>query len=343
MQELEDLLADANLRYADLTQAGYRRKRRGSRFTYLTPLGSTVRDKKLIAWMKALAIPPAWEDVWISPYKNNHILAIGRDVKGRKQYRYHPRWQSHRSQDKFSELAAFGCALPAIRASVDKHLKQPELTRQKVLAIVIYLLEATMIRIGNAEYMKRNRTFGLTTLKDKHVTVEGSTISFDFVGKSKVQHTVTLRDRRLARAVKACRDIPGYELFQYIDADGARHTINSADVNEYLHELTGEPFTAKIFRTWGGSVEAIRYFVAQAENEALPPREKMVQACVNTVAHLLGNTKAVCRQHYIHPAVISAALDDTLYGMLSDDPDSGSPYDLQPEEQLLMRLLDTSD
>ena len=342
MQELDQLLADAHLRYADLTRAGYQRQRRGGKFVYISPQGEPVRDKKLIDWINSLVIPPAWEDVWISPHKNNHILAVGRDAKGRKQYRYHPRWQSRRSQNKFSELAAFGRALPSIRKTVDKHLKQPELTKQKVLAIVVYLLEATMIRVGNAEYMKQNKTFGLTTLKDKHVTVDGSTISFEFVGKSKVQHTVSLQDRRLARAVKACRDIPGYELFQYIGEDGTRHTVNSADVNAYLHEITGEPFTAKVFRTWGGSVEAIRFFTEQAVNEEMPPREKLVQACVNTVAQLLGNTKAVCRQHYIHPAVINAALDDTLYALINDDPTDDTPYDLRPEERLLMRLLEAA-
>lgn len=341
-QDLDQLLADAHLRYADLTRAGYQRQRRGGKFVYISPAGEKVRNKELIEWINKLAIPPAWEDVWISPQKNSHILAVGRDAKGRKQYRYHPRWQSRRSQNKFSELAAFGRALPLIRKTVDKHLKQPDLTKQKVLAIVVYLLEATMIRVGNTEYMKQNKTFGLTTLKDKHVTVDGSTISFEFVGKSKVQHTVTLRDRRLARAVKACRDIPGYELFQYVGEDRARHTINSADVNAYLQEITGEPFTAKVFRTWGGSVEAIRFFTEQAGAEDLPPREKLVQACVNTVAALLGNTKAVCRQHYIHPAVINAVLDDTLYALINDDPADDTPYDLRPEEQLLMRLLETA-
>lgn len=341
-QDLDQLLADAHLRYADLTRAGYQRHRRGGKFVYTDPAGDKVRDKKLIAWIESLVIPPAWEDVWISPQKNSHILAVGRDAKGRKQYRYHPRWQSRRSQNKFSELATFGRALPSIRKTVDKHLKQPDLTKEKVLAVVVHLLEATMIRVGNTEYMKQNKTFGLTTLKDKHVTVDGSTISFEFVGKSKVQHTVTLQDRRLARAVKACRDLPGYELFQYVGEDGARHTINSADVNAYLHEITGEPFTAKVFRTWGGSVEAIRFFTEQAEHEALPPREKLVQACVNTVAQLLGNTKAVCRQHYIHPAVINAALDDTLYALINDDRTDDTAYDLRPEERLLMRLLETA-
>jgi DNA topoisomerase-1 len=341
-QDLDQLLADAHLRYADLSKAGYQRQRRGGKFVYISPSGETVRDKKLIEWINSLVIPPAWEDVWISPQKNSHILAVGRDAKGRKQYRYHPRWQSRRSQNKFSELAAFGRALPSIRKTVDKHLKQPEMTKQKVLAVVVHLLEATMIRVGNTEYMKQNKTFGLTTLKDKHVTVDGSTISFEFVGKSKVQHTVTLQDRRLARAVKACRELPGYELFQYVAEDGTRRTINSADVNAYLNEITGEPFTAKVFRTWGGSVEAIRFFIEQAENEELPPREKLVQACVNTVAALLGNTKAVCRQHYIHPAVINAVLDDTLYALINDDPADDTPYDLRPEELLLMRLLETA-
>jgi DNA topoisomerase I len=339
--DLEQLLADARLRYTALDGPGLRRERRGDRFVYVDSRGQRVKDKKLIEWIESLAIPPAWTDVWISPHRNSHILAVGRDAKGRKQYRYHQRWQSLRNQNKFAELAAFGRALPKLRETVDKHMRQPGLTREKVLAVVVHLLESTMIRIGNAEYMRQNKTFGLTTLKDRHVSVEGATISFEFVGKSKKQHTVTLSDRRLARAVKACRDIPGYELFQYV-VDGGRRAVTSQDVNAYLNEITGEPFTAKVFRTWGGSVAAIRFFAEQAAGEAVQPREKLVNACVKVVAELLGNTKAVCRQHYIHPAVINAALDETLFELLADDPSDDTPYDLRPEELLLMRLIEAA-
>lgn len=341
MGDLDQLLADAQLRYTSLEKPGYSRQRKGKSFVYFDTRGRRITDAALIEWMNSLAIPPAWEDVWISPKKNNHILAVGRDARGRKQYRYHPRWQAARGENKFGELAAFGKALPHLRETVDKHLRKPGMSFEKVLALVVYLLERTLIRVGNAEYMRQNKTFGLTTLKDKHVSVSGSTVSFQFVGKSHLKHEISLTDRRLARAVKACRDIPGYELFQYIDEDGKRRPVNSADVNAYLRDVTGQPFTAKVFRTWGGSVAAIRALHEQAAENSTAEKplspEKQAQACIACVAELLGNTKAVCKQHYIHPAV----LDSCMTGSLADlPPESNSPYALRPEEQVLMQLID---
>ena len=262
--------------------------------------------------IKSLVIPPAWTDVWISPDPRGHLQATGRDARGRKQYRYHPRWREVRDETKYYRLIGFAQALPAVRRRTAADLRKSGLPKEKVLATVVQLLEKTLIRVGNDEYAKQNRSFGLTTLRDGHVDVTGGKVTFAFRGKSGVEHEVVLDDRRLARVVKACRDLPGQELFQFVDQDGARQTIESSDVNEYLREVTGEDFTSKDFRTWAGTVLAaqlLRDFEGFA-SEAQAKRN--VIRAIESVAKRLGNTKAVCRKCYIHPAVLDSYMDGSM-------------------------------
>ena len=342
MDDLEQRLEQAHLRYVSTDRPGLQRRRRGRGFTYLNTRGETIRDPQMREWIESLAIPPAWEDVWISPYKNGHILATGRDSRGRKQYRYHPRWQALQNEDKFSQMAQFGRCLPHIREVTDSHLRKRHLVREKVLAVVVRLLEKSLIRIGNTEYAQENNTYGLTTFEDDHVTVDGSTIRFEFVGKSGKEHTIDLRDQRLARAVKACQDIPGYELFQYFDEDGQRQVVDSSDVNAYLQEITGEPFTAKVFRTWGASLLAVRVLCSQPECDTPEARQQQVHDCVAEVAAALGNTKTVCQRYYLHPAVTTACLEDRLLPLYRRmQRKSASVNGLQPEEATLIALIES--
>jgi DNA topoisomerase-1 len=252
------VVGSIGLVYSSDSLPGIRRRRRGKGWSYIGPDGKAIQDVHELARIRALAIPPAWTDVWISPDPNGHIQATGRDAKGRKQYRYHASWNEHRNMNKFGRLIAFSQTLPLLRAQVEKDLGQRGLTRDRVIATVIRLLETTYIRVGNKEYAKANKSFGLTTLRDPHVEVAGATLRFGFVGKSGQKHQVELRDRRLARIVKMCRDLPGYDLFQYVDDDGVRQTIASGNVNAYLRAVAGNDFSAKDFRTWGGTLLAAR-------------------------------------------------------------------------------------
>ncbi len=298
----------AGLRYVSDTKPGIHRQKWRKAFRYTDPDGAPVRDEKTLARIKSLVIPPAWNDVWISTHANGHLQATGRDAKGRKQSRYHPRWREVRDESKYERMTHFADALPVIRERVNHDLALPGLPRHKVLATIVSLMEATLIRVGNAEYARDNKSYGLTTMRNRHVDVHGSTITFTFQGKSRVHHTINLQDRRLAGIIKRCSDIPGYELFQYLDGDGERHSIDSADVNEYLHEITGEHFTAKDFRTWAGSVLAsamLREF--EPFSTATEAKKNIVQA-IAAVASRLGNTPSVCRKCYVHPAVIEAYL-----------------------------------
>src|SRR5687768_14114198 len=254
--EPEESARAAGLRYTNDNRPGITRARRGSGFRYTGPDGRVIRNKEELRRIGSLVIPPAWTDVWICPDPRGHLQATGRDARGRKQYRYHPKWREVRDDTKYYRMISFAQALPAIRRRTALDLARPQLTREKVLATVVQLLEKTLIRVGNDEYAKQNQSFGLTTMRDGHVDVKGSRVRFSFKGKSGVEHDVDLSDRRLARIVKACRDIPGYDLFQYYDEDGERHAIGSADVNAYLQEATGEDFTSKDFRTWAGTVLA---------------------------------------------------------------------------------------
>lgn len=329
----------ARLRYVMDDEAGISREKHGKGFRYVNAAGDAIKDADEIERIEALRIPPAWTDVWISPYPNGHIQATGRDAKGRKQYRYHERWTQRRNLVKFSRMIAFGKALPALRKHIQRDLKLPGLPREKVLATVVELLDTTHIRIGNVEYAKSNQSYGLTTLRDKHVEVKGSTLRFHFRGKSGKEHEVDLQDKRLARIVKLCKDVPGQELFQYMDEDGGRHPITSGDVNDYLREITGEDFTAKDFRTWGGTLLAILAFRECEPCETYNQAKKQVTATVKQVAEALGNTPAVCRKYYVHPLVIEAYQDGTLTEALKHLRLSEHANGLRQEERLVIDVL----
>jgi DNA topoisomerase-1 len=296
----------AGLRYTSDEQPGIRRRRKGRGFTFIDPEGVPVRDDAEIRRIRRLAIPPAWTDVWISPSPLGHIQATGRDARGRKQYRYHERWREVRDEAKYGRLTEFARALPRIRARVEADLARPGIPRERVLATAVRILDETFIRVGNAEYARENGSFGLTTLRSKHVEVVGSRIVFRFRGKSGKEHEVDVRDRRLAGVITRLEQLPGQELFRYLDDDGVLRTIESEDVNAYLREVTGEDVTAKEFRTWAGTVLAARALagVGPARNERIA-RKHIVEA-IDVVAARLGNTRAVCRKCYVHPAVLDA-------------------------------------
>jgi DNA topoisomerase-1 len=296
----------AGLTYVCDDDPGIRRTKSAKGFAYRDAKGRPVRDPETLERIRKLAIPPAYTDVWICARADGHIQATGRDARGRKQYRYHADWRSVRDEGKFSRMAAFGRALPAIRARVDADLRRHGLPKEKVLAAVVRLLELTLIRVGNAEYARANKSFGLTTLRDRHVRFEGAQVRFQFKGKSGVVHSTGVRDRRLAGIVRRCQDIPGQRLFQYLDDAGQRHAVGSADVNAYLREITGEGFTAKDFRTWAGTLMAAKALALQPEPENDHQAKHAVVECVKAAAGLLGNTPAVCRAAYIHPEVLTA-------------------------------------
>ena len=307
-KEPEGAAKAAGLRYVGDAQPGIARVRSGSGFRYLGPDGKAVKDEETLARIRKLAIPPAWENVWICTRDDGHLQATGRDARKRKQYRYHARWREVRDETKYGRMLAFSRALPRIRRRVKQDLGLTGLPRDKVLATVVRLLEITRIRVGNEEYARENASFGLTTLRTRQVQVRGSTMSFRFRGKSGVHHSVALSDPTLARIVRRMRDLPGYELFQYVDDDGETRAVDSSDVNEYLKSIAGEEFTSKDFRTWAGTVLA-----AQALRALDPPvvKRKLTQA-IEDVARQLGNTPAVCRKCYIHPAVIDTYMTGRL-------------------------------
>jgi DNA topoisomerase-1 len=302
----------AGLRYVNDTMPGIRRERKGEEFVYIDPDGEQVRDEATLARIRSLAIPPAWTDVWICPAPRGHLQATGRDAKGRKQYRYHPKWRATRDETKYGKMVLFGRTLPKIRERIEQDLALPGLPREKVLATVVRLLETTFIRVGNEEYARANRSYGLTTMRDRHVEISGSTIHFHFRGKSGKYHDIDLRDRALARIVKRCQDIPGQELFQYYDENGERRSIGSQEVNEYLHQIAGTEFTAKDFRTWAGTVLAAYALRECGSCDTQTELKKNIVEAVKKVSEQLGNTPAVCRKCYIHPAVLDAYIDGTL-------------------------------
>jgi DNA topoisomerase I len=332
----------AHLRYVTDSGPGIRRKRHGRSFTYVGPDGKTVRDKETLARIRSLVIPPAWTGVWISSLANGHLQATGRDARGRKQSRYHPRWREVRDENKYERMALFAQALPGIRERVDHDLALSGLPRERVLAAIVSLMESTLIRVGNQEYARENNSFGLTTLRNRHVEVEGSHITFSFQGKSRVHHTVDLHDRRLANIIRRCEDLPGYELFQYLSPDGERHTVDSADVNEYLQSITGQYFTAKDFRTWAGSVLACDLLREYEPFASATEAKRNVVAMVKAVAQRLGNTPAVCRKCYIHPAVLEAYLSGTNIPAAKRELDreiAEHAHALRQEEHTLVNLL----
>ena len=355
----------AGLRHVDDSQPGLRRRRTGKklrqgkrwveRFQILDADGHVVRDRERLDRIRRLAIPPAWQDVWICAQAVGHIQATGRDARGRKQYRYHTRWREHRDETKYAKMIAFARALPAVRRRVAADLRAPGLSRRKVLATVVRLLETTFIRVGNEEYARANRSFGLTTLKDRHVSFGGAEVRFRFRGKSGVFHEISIHDAAIARTVRRCRDLPGQELFQYLDEDDQPATIDSADVNEYIQDVAGEEFTAKDFRTWAGTVLAATALWkmcagagasgstdnargaagARPRPPRRPPSQRDVVRAIEQVARRLGNTPSVCRKCYVHPEVISAFLD----GSLARDAAFARAHARAPAETAVLALL----
>ncbi|HLZ31110.1 MAG TPA: DNA topoisomerase IB [Chloroflexota bacterium] len=331
--------AAAGLRYVTDDSPGIRRTRSGERFSYAGPDGQRIHDAQVLERIASLVIPPAWTDVWICPEPRGHIQATGRDARGRKQYLYHARWREVRDAAKYERLAAFGEALPRIRQQVDRDLRQHGTPHTRILATVVKLLEETSIRIGNDEYRRQNRSFGLTTLLNRHARVRGASIRFEFKGKSGKQHSVKLNDARLARIVKQCQDIPGQRLFQYIGDDGERHSIESSDVNDYLRRISGDDFTAKDFRTWNGTVLALRYLRACTPPSAASVGKRLVSEAIKNVAHDLGNTPAVCRKAYVHPSVVNAYLTGALAADTAT-PERTPAAALTDEERCVLNLLE---
>ncbi len=343
--ELADAQAsaeEAGLRHVTDDMPGIRRRRAGKGFTYVDVDGTRIADAGRIAWFRGLAIPPAWTDVWISPIRRGHLQATGRDAKGRKQYRYHPRWRVVRDEAKYERLIEFARALPRIRRRVDRDLRRRGLPREKVLALVVGLLEATLIRVGNEEYARDNDSFGLSTLRDRHVKGSDSgEVRFTFTGKGGKEHSIAVRDRRLARLVRRVQELPGQELFQFLDADGRRQSIDSGDVNDYLQQASGDAFTAKDFRTWAGTVAASLALQDWLEIDEGADRKRAIVRAIEEVAEQLGNTPAVCRACYIHPDVIASYLDGTLVDALSERARGAGrgAHALRPEEAAVLGLL----
>lgn len=306
MNTLESARA-ALLCYVTDQMPGIRREKRGKHFAYVAPDGSTVNDESELARIKALAVPPAYTDVWICPLPNGHIQATARDARGRKQYRYHARWREVRDENKFDRMATFALTLPQIRKRIEHDLTLPGLPREKVLATIVQLLESTAIRVGNDEYAKDNDSYGLTTLRNKHAKVAGSNVRFSFRGKSGVRQAVDLRDRRLAKIILQCQDLPGQQLFEYLDEHGS-HAIDSSDVNAYIREISGQEFSAKDFRTWVGTVTCALLLAAETTEGSQGDRKQRVVNVIKDVARRLGNTPAVCRKCYVHPAIVDAYL-----------------------------------
>lgn len=315
----------SSLRYATDQEPGIVRRRSGRGFSYRRPDGRVVRDRETLARIRSLAIPPAWTEVWISTRVNGHVQATGRDARGRKQHRYHPDWTRVRDEAKYARLAAFGRALPALRRRTTLDLALPGLPRRKVVALVVRLLEATLIRIGNDEYARHNRSYGLTTILDRHATISGRQVRFHFRGKSGKDHDVAVDDARLARLVRQCQELPGSQLFQYRDERHRVCDIGSGDVNRYLRDTMGAAFTAKDFRTWAGTVLATRTLLDLAQSDAAPPRPSVVVEAVDIVARDLRNTRAVCRRCYIHPRVIDAYMDGSLARSLQPRGPAATP------------------
>lgn len=332
----------AGLMYISEVVPGIRREGEGKSFTYRDANGNEITAPEELARIRSLAIPPAWTDVWICPVANGYLQATGRDAKGRKQYRYHGLWRAVRDETKFDRMISFGKALPRIRERINRDLSKPGLPRQKVLAAVVRLLETTLIRVGNEEYARKNDSYGLTTLRDEHVDVNGSRLQFRFRGKSGKFHAIGLQDRRLANIVRRCQELPSQELFQYIDNEGNPQAVTSSDVNQYLREISGEDFTAKDFRTWAGTVLAAKALSKFETSESKAQSKRNVKQAVEAVAHRLGNTPTICRKCYVHPAVLDSYSDGTLTGFLKkriEADASQTDESLPAEESAVLELL----
>jgi DNA topoisomerase-1 len=337
--DLADAAEEAGLRYVNDDRPGYRRRAKSKKFEYLDTEGKTIRDEQRLLRIKRLVIPPAWTDVWICPAPNGHIQATGRDARGRKQYRYHDRWREVRDENKFERLADFAKALPNIRRRVAKDLKLPGLPREKVVATIVRLLARTFIRVGNEEYARENKSFGLTTIKHRHVKVKGALLRFRFRGKSGREHEVDVTDRRIAKIVSKCQDLPGQDLFQYVNDAGEVRDVTSQDVNDYLREITNENFTAKDFRTWAGTVLAAIALYAQEKFKSHKQAKANVKNAICAVAQLLGNTPAICRKCYVHPAVLDTYLAGKQIAGFIEAINPPEKLDLPGVERAILKFL----
>jgi DNA topoisomerase I len=337
-----DAAESAGLRYISDDRPGIRRKKVGTGFTYTRPDGSRLAKRETLKRIKALAIPPAWTDVWICPFADGHIQATGRDAKGRKQYRYHPRFREVRESTKYEHMVAFADALPAIREKVREHMSLRGLPREKLLATVVHLLETTLIRVGNDDYARQNNSYGLTTLKNRHVAVDGNEVRFRFTGKSGKQWSLRVRDRRVAKMIRACQDLPGQELIQYVDEQGICRNVSSTDVNEYLKEITGKDITAKDFRTWAGTVlAAMALFEVESFDNAAQAKRNL-RSAIEKVSARLGNTPTICRKCYVHPEVLNSYMDGNLLLEIKSQAESelrSVVSNLRPEEAAVLAML----
>ena len=337
-----DAAESAGLRYISDDRPGIRRKKVGTGFTYTRPDGSRLAKRETLKRIKALAIPPAWTDVWICPFADGHIQATGRDAKGRKQYRYHPRFREVRESTKYEHMVAFADALPAIREKVREHMSLRGLPREKVLATVVHLLETTLIRVGNDDYARQNNSYGLTTLKNRHVAVDGNEVRFRFTGKSGKQWSLRVRDRRVAKMIRACQDLPGQELIQYIDEQGICRNVSSTDVNEYLKEITGKDITAKDFRTWAGTVLAAMALSELESFDNAAQAKRNLRSAIEKVSARLGNTPTICRKCYVHPEVLNSYMDGNLLLEIKSQAESelrSVVSNLRPEEAAVLAML----
>jgi DNA topoisomerase I len=332
----------AGLRYVSSERSGIRRIQAPGGFRYIDPAGKVLRDPAQLKRIQSLVIPPAWTDVWICPDPKGHIQATGRDARGRKQHRYHPDWRQVRDETKYHRMLQFAKALPKIRRRVKRDMALPGMPREKALALIVHLLEISLIRVGNEEYARDNNSFGLTTMQDNHVAVRGAKVTFRFRGKSGKTHDVAIEDKRLARLVKHCQDLPGQELFQYIDDEGNVRDIDSGDVNDYLREISGQEFTAKDFRTWAGTVLAAMALQELGQFETKGQAKKNIVQAVERVAKRLGNTPAICRKCYVHPAILDAYLEGSMLETLKQRAEgqlAGSLKKLPPEEAAVLGML----
>jgi DNA topoisomerase-1 len=338
----KDAAESVGLRYVSDARPGIGRRKSGIGFTYTRADGSRLTEPDVLRRIKSLAIPPAWGDVWICPFVDGHIQATGRDAKGRKQYRYHPRFREVRESTKYEHVVAFAEALPGIRAKVREHMALRGLPREKVLATVVHLLETTLIRVGNDDYAKQNNSYGLTTLKNRHVAVDGNEVRFRFTGKSGKQWSLRVRDRRIAKIIRACQDLPGQELLQYVDDDGKPQDVTSSDVNAYLNELTGKDITAKDFRTWAGTVLATMALNEVKSFDTAVEAKRNLRTAIENVAGRLGNTPTICRKCYVHPEVLTSYLDGNLVLEIKSAVEAELREDLnglKPEEAAVLAML----
>jgi len=338
----EEAAESAGLRYVTDARSGIRRWKSGKGFRYTRADGSKLTETNVLRRIKSLAIPPAWTEVWICPFADGHIQATGRDVKGRKQYRYHPRFREIRESTKYEHVVAFAEALPHIRTKVREHMALRGLPRQKVLATVVHLLETTLIRVGNDDYAKQNNSYGLTTLKTRHVAVDGNEVRFRFTGKSGKQWSLRVRDRRVAKIIKACQELPGQELLQYVDEEGASQDVTSSDVNAYLKEITGKDITAKDFRTWAGTVLAAMALNEMKRFDSAAQAKRNLRTAIRNVAARLGNTPTICRKCYVHPDLVKSYLDGKLVLEIKQAVENklrDTLADFQPEEVAVLAML----